>query len=100
MPPVFLYDLKYFYCNRITYYNVSQNEVLRIFLLNKLKSEEFRNFLYLDFVWVTLVPMPRSRRLFFFILFFFFGALNSCIMVEELHYRSYLKESKLLSDRR
>jgi len=35
-----------------------------------------------------------------FFYFFFVGAVNRCIMVEEFHYRSYLKESKLLSDRR
>jgi len=30
----------------------------------------------------------------------FLSAVNRCIMVEELHYRSYVKESKLLSDSR
>jgi len=72
------------------------HEVLRIFLLKKLKSEEFKNFLYLNFVRVTLIPMPRARRLFIYLS----SAVNRCIMVEELHCRSYVKESKLLSDSR
>lgn len=37
---------------------------------------------------------------FYYLFIYFFGVVNRCIMVEEFHYRSYLKESKLLSDRR
>jgi len=95
IPRVFLYGVKYFYSNRMTYIKMF-NEVFRIFLLKKLNSEEFENFLYLNFVRVTLIPMPRARRLFIY----FFSAVNRCIMVEELHYGSYAKESKFLSDSR
>jgi len=35
--------------------------------------------------WVALIPMPRSRL-------FFLSAVNRCIMVQEFHYRSYVKE--------
>lgn len=37
---------------------------------------------------------------FIYLFIYFLSAANRCIMVEELHYRSYVKESKLLSDER